>query len=82
MVNDSEKIKFRKDVSDMVGRYSYSDGEAVISVQVKVNKDLYNRYDVLRRLFGRSKREDYEYFMREMVDRYKSSDGGLEEHLV
>ena len=41
MVNDSEKIKFRKDVSDMVGRYSYSDGEAVISVQVKVNKDLY-----------------------------------------
>ena len=79
-VNDDKT--FRKVVGGMVGTYgSYNDRD-VITLSVKVNRDLHNRYDVLRRLFKRTKGQDFEYFMRWTIERYKSEcEGGLENFL-
>ena len=74
---DDDKT-FRKVVADMVGTYGSGDDADVITISVKVNRDLYNRYDVLRRLFKRTKGQDFEYFMRWSIERHKSESKGLE----
>ncbi len=79
---DDEKT-FRKVVGGMVGTYGSGDDKDVITISVKVNRDLHNRYDVLRRLFKRTKGQDFEYFMRWSIERYKSEcEGGLENFLT
>ena len=62
----------------MVGTYGSGDDADVITISVKVNRDLHNRYDVMRRLYKRTRREDVETFMRWSIERYKSESKGLE----
>jgi len=63
----------------LVGTYASPDGDVdMITISVKVNRDLHNRYDVLRRLYKRTRREDVERFMRWSIERYKSESKGLE----
>ena len=78
-VNDVDDKKFSQEIADMVGTYTSADGDAdVITISVKVNRDLNNRYEVLRRLFKRTRREDVERFMRWCIERYKSEATGLD----
>ena len=77
-VNDVDDKTFRKVVANMVGTYDSGDNTDVITISVKVNRDLHNRYDVLRRLFKRTKGQDFEYFMRWSIERYKSESKGLD----
>ena len=79
-VNDDKT--FKKEVAGMVGTYTSANEEDVISISVKVNRDLYNRYDVLRRLFKRTKGQDFEDFMRWSIERCKSESKGLEKYFV
>ena len=81
-INDVDDKTFRKEVADMVGTYGSGDDTDVITISVKVNRDLHNRYDVLRRLFKRTRREDVERFMRWSIERYKSESKGLENFLT
>ena len=69
---------FKQEVTNLVGTYTSANKDDVISISVKVNRDLYNRYDVLRRLFKRTRREDLERFMRWSIERHKSESKGLE----
>ena len=78
---DDEKT-FRKVVGGMVGTYGSGDDRDVITLSVKVNRDLHNRYDVLRRLYKRTKGQDFEYFMRWSIERCKSEAEGLETFFV
>ena len=80
--NDVDDDKFTKIVVDMVGTYGSGDDADVITISVKVNRDLHNRYDVLRRLFKRTRREDLERFMRWSIERHKSQSRGLETFFV
>ena len=66
----------------MVGTYGSGDDADVITISVKVNRDLHNRYDVLRRLFKRTRREDLERFMRWSIERHKSQSRGLETFFI
>lgn len=74
-VNDKT---FKKEVADMVGLYTSPDGADVATITAKVDKDLFIRYDVLRRLFKRTRRQDLEQFMRWSIERCKSESKGLE----
>ena len=47
----------------------------------QVVEDLFNRYDVLRRLFNKTRRDGLEDFMRYTIDRHKSDAKGLDKHL-
>lgn len=78
---DDEKT-FRKVVGGMVGTYGSGDDRDVITLSVKVNRDLHNRYDVLRRLFKRTRRQDLEMFMQKEIERYKSESRGLDDFLT
>ena len=70
---------FSQEIADLVGTYASPDGDTdMITISVKVNRDLHNRYDVLRRLYKRTRREDVERFMRWSIERYKSESKGLE----
>ena len=74
---DDDKT-YRKVVADMVGTYGSGDDTDMITISVKVNRDLQNRYEVLRRLYKRTRRQDLEMFMRWSIERYKSEASGLE----
>ena len=70
---------FSQEIADLVGTYASPDADAdMITISVKVNRDLNNRYDILRRLFKSTRREDVERFMRWSIERYKSESKGLE----
>ena len=70
---------FSQEIADLVGTYASPDADAdMITISVKVNRDLNNRYDILRRLFKRTRKEDLETFMRWSIERYKSESKGLD----
>ena len=77
-MNEINDKTFKKEVADMVGLYTSPDGADVATINVKVDKDLLIRYDVLRRLFKRTRRQDLEQFMRWSIERCKSESKGLE----
>ena len=74
---DDDKT-FRKRVADLVGTHTSADGAAVATITAKVDKDLFVRYEVLRQLSKRTRKEDLERFMRWSIERYKSEASGLE----
>ena len=80
--NDVDDKTFSQEVVNMVGTYGSGDDADMITISVKVNRDLHNRYDVLRRLFKRTRREDLERFMRWSIERHKSQSRGLETFFV
>ena len=77
-VNDVDNEKFSQEITDMVGTYTSPDGADVKTISLRVDKDLFIRYDILCRLFKRTKRQDFEYFMRWSIERYKSESKGLD----
>jgi hypothetical protein len=78
-INDVDDKTFSQEIADLVGTYASPDGDVdMITISVKVNRDLHNRYDVLRRLYKRTRKEDLERFMRWSIERYKSEAKGLE----
>ncbi len=78
-VNDVDDKTFSQEIADLVGTYASPDGDTdMITISVKVNRDLHNRYDVLRRLYKRTRRQDLEMFMRWSIERYKSESKGLD----
>lgn len=72
---------FKGEVADMVGTHRSYGKDNLITFQSKVDRDLFNRYDVLRRLFNKSRREGLEDFMRYTIEKHKSESKGLEKHL-
>ena len=78
---DDDKT-FRKRVADLVGTHTSADGADVATITAKVDKDLFIRYEVLRRLYKRTRRQDLEMFMRWSIERYKSEAAGLETFFV
>lgn len=72
---------FKGQVADMVGTHSSYGKANLITFQSKVDRDLFNRYDVLRRLFNKTRRDGLEDFMRYTIDRHKSDAKGLDKHL-
>lgn len=58
------------------GRYgSYSDKENLITFQSKVDRDLFNKFDIIRKLKRKSRRECIEDFFNHIVDTHSSSKG-------
>ena len=82
-INDVDDKTFSQEIADLVGTYASPDGDTdMITISVKVNRDLHNRYDVMRRLYKRTRREDVETFMRWSIERYKSESKGLETFFI
>ena len=77
-IKEVDDEKFSQEITDMVGTYTSPDGADVKTISLRVDKDLFIRYDILCRLFKRTKRQDFEYFMRWSIERYKSESKGLD----
>ena len=73
---------FKGQVVDMVGTHRSYGKTNLITFQSKVDRELFNRYDVLRRLFNKTRRDGLEDFMRYTIDRHKSDAKGLDKHFT
>jgi len=56
------------------GKYDSYGNSNKITWQSKVNRELAEKYDVVRRLMGKSRRESLEDYFRHEIEIYRSSD--------
>ena len=54
----------------------------VIAFQSKVSRNLFEKYDVLRRVMQRTRRQSLEDYMKWVIEEYKTYSRGLDEFLV
>ena len=54
----------------------------VIAFQSKVSRNLFEKYDVLRRVMQRTRRQSLEDYMKWVIEEYKTYRRGLDEFLV
>lgn len=54
----------------------------VIAFQSKVSRNLFEKYDVLRRVMQRTRRQSLEDYMKWIIEEYKTYSTGLDEFFV